>query len=156
MRTGRRFRSSFIAGALRRSRFLGFRLFQEVPDEHAHPVHIDRARDDPPGVHRVRTAGTAGLLAGYRGLTREAYDRARTSLDRHATYIVAAFIAGLDPRARPQPRGTFPQAVTITRAHDRVPRRTLVFTSGWRATPFRAQYERLRQDPEWETREFVT
>ena len=61
----------------------------------------------------------AGFLAGYRGLTREAYaldlrqfttwcrarslavfavtmryDRARGSLDRHATYIVAAYVAG--------------------------------------------------------------
>ena len=42
----------------------------------------------------------AGFLAGYSGLTRQAYEldlrqyRARSSLDRHATYIVAAYVAG--------------------------------------------------------------
>lgn len=63
---------------------------------------------------------------------------------------------GLDPRTRPQPLATFLQKVSLTGAHRRIPRRTLVFASGWRATPFRAQYERLRRDPEWETCEFAT
>jgi hypothetical protein len=33
---------------------------------------------------------------------------------------------------------------------ERAGRRTLIYASGWEATPFRAQYERLRTDPAWE------
>jgi hypothetical protein len=36
-----------------------------------------------------------GLEARGRPRTTMRYDRARTSLDRHATYIVAAYVAGV-------------------------------------------------------------
>ena len=132
----------------------------EVPDDHHNPIRCPRP--SCAGVHQHRAAGPGGFLAGYSGLTREAYeldlrqytswcqrhqlrlfqarragitkpvgphtlrhafitaaldtgvplrdvqeaashadprttiryDRARGSLDRHATYIVAAYIAG--------------------------------------------------------------
>jgi pimeloyl-ACP methyl ester carboxylesterase len=61
-----------------------------------------------------------------------------------------------DIRERPQPLGTFLQGVSLTGAHRRIPRRTLVFAARWPATPFRQQYEKLRHDPQWETRELTT
>jgi hypothetical protein len=64
--------------------------------------------------------------------------------------------AGSDIRERPQPLGTFLQGVSLTGARRRIPRRTLVFASGWQATPFRPQYEKLRNDPQWETLELAT
>jgi site-specific recombinase XerD len=42
-----------------------------VPDDHCRPSH--RACHDPACVHRCRAVALAGFLAGYRGLTREAY-----------------------------------------------------------------------------------
>lgn len=69
--------------------------------------------------------------------------------------LAAAPPGGLDARARPQPLGTFLQAVSLTGAHRLVPRRTLVFASGWR-TLFRPQYDRLRQDSRWEVHELAT
>jgi hypothetical protein len=70
--------------------------------------------------------------------------------------LTAAPPAGSDIRERPQPLGTFLQGVSLTGAHRRIPRRTLVFASRWRATPFRPQYEKLRDDPQWETHELTT
>ncbi|GAA5114979.1 alpha/beta fold hydrolase [Pseudonocardia adelaidensis] len=63
---------------------------------------------------------------------------------------------GLDPRAVPHPMASFLQEVRLTGAHARIPRRTLIFASGWDATPFREQYDRLRDDPAWETHELAT
>jgi pimeloyl-ACP methyl ester carboxylesterase len=70
--------------------------------------------------------------------------------------LTAAPPPGSDIRERPQPLGTFLQAVSLTGAHWRIPRRTLAFASCWPATPFRPQYEKLRHDPQWETRELAT
>jgi hypothetical protein len=64
--------------------------------------------------------------------------------------------SGSDSRERPQPLGTFLQAVSLTGAQRRIPRRTLVFAAGWPATPFRPQYEKLRHDPQWEIHELAT
>jgi pimeloyl-ACP methyl ester carboxylesterase len=57
---------------------------------------------------------------------------------------------GFDSRGRPHPVASFLQAVRLTGNHRRVPRRTLVHLTGWAETPFNAQYERLRADPDWE------
>jgi pimeloyl-ACP methyl ester carboxylesterase len=55
---------------------------------------------------------------------------------------------GRDPRCRPHPIGSFLQALRLgqgtTAAH-----RVFVYASDWEATPFAAQYQRLRQDPDW-------
>ena len=50
--------------------------------------------------------------------------------------LTAAPPTGSDIRERPQPLGTFLQAVSLTGAHRRIPRRTLVFASRWPGTPF--------------------
>jgi integrase/recombinase XerD len=42
-----------------------------VPDDHCRPIHC--ARHDPARLHRRRTARPRRFLAGYRGLTRDAY-----------------------------------------------------------------------------------
>jgi pimeloyl-ACP methyl ester carboxylesterase len=57
---------------------------------------------------------------------------------------------GMDPRARPHPVASFLQAVRLAGNYLQVPRRTLVHLTGWPETPFNAQYERLRADPDWE------
>lgn len=59
--------------------------------------------------------------------------------------------AGRDRRRRPHPIGTFLQALHITRTARPMPR-LFVYATGWDATPFTAQYERLRDDPAWEVR----
>ncbi|TYO63932.1 alpha/beta hydrolase [Bradyrhizobium hipponense] len=55
---------------------------------------------------------------------------------------------GGDPRRRPHPLGSFLQAVHLPRAPAPMPR-VFVYASGWSATPFTAQYQRLRDDPAW-------
>jgi pimeloyl-ACP methyl ester carboxylesterase len=54
-----------------------------------------------------------------------------------------------DPRRRPHPIGSFLQALRLTRAEKPMPR-TFIYATGWSATPFAAQYERLRGDPAWQ------
>jgi pimeloyl-ACP methyl ester carboxylesterase len=54
-----------------------------------------------------------------------------------------------DPRRRPHPIGSFLQALHLTRAEKPVSR-LFVYATGWDATPFTAQYERLRDDPAWQ------
>ena len=56
---------------------------------------------------------------------------------------------GVDQRRRPHPIGSFLQALRLTRAEKPMPR-TFVYATGWTATPFTAQYERLRNDPAWQ------
>jgi pimeloyl-ACP methyl ester carboxylesterase len=58
---------------------------------------------------------------------------------------------GLDPRCRPHPLGSFVQELRLTRPIAEL-RRVFVYATGWGATPFAAQYERLRHDPAWTTR----
>lgn len=79
--------------------------------------------------------------------------------DRYRALFVAGAAAdgrtvapppGLDPRARPHPVASFLQGVRLGGAHRRIPRRAFVYLTGWVGTPFTAQYERLRADPEWE------
>ncbi|WP_024512756.1 alpha/beta hydrolase [Bradyrhizobium sp. ARR65] len=55
---------------------------------------------------------------------------------------------GLDPRCRPHPLGSFLQALRLTKPTPAIPR-IFVYASGWEATPFTAQYQRLRNDPAW-------
>jgi pimeloyl-ACP methyl ester carboxylesterase len=56
---------------------------------------------------------------------------------------------GRDARRRPHPIGSFLQALRLTRPEKQMPR-LFVYASGWSATPFTAQYERLRDDPAWQ------
>jgi pimeloyl-ACP methyl ester carboxylesterase len=57
--------------------------------------------------------------------------------------------AGSERRRRPHPIGTFLQALHLTRA-EKPMLRLFVYATGWEATPFTAQYERLRDDPAWQ------
>ena len=57
--------------------------------------------------------------------------------------------AGRDVRRKPHPIGSFLQALHLTRAEKPMPR-LFVYATGWSATPFTAQYERLRDDPAWQ------
>jgi len=58
---------------------------------------------------------------------------------------------GVDPRCRAHPLGTFVQSLRLTRPPPQL-RRVFVYATGWSATPFTAQYERLRTDPAWTVR----
>jgi len=58
---------------------------------------------------------------------------------------------GADPRCRPHPLGTFVQSLRLTRPPPELPR-VFVYATGWSATPFAEQYERLRTDPAWTVR----
>jgi pimeloyl-ACP methyl ester carboxylesterase len=59
--------------------------------------------------------------------------------------------AGNESRRRPHPIGSFLQALRLTRPEKEMPR-LLVYATGWDATPFTPQYERLRADPAWQVR----
>jgi pimeloyl-ACP methyl ester carboxylesterase len=62
-----------------------------------------------------------------------------------------------DPRRRPHPAASFLQAIRLTGAAARVPRRELVYCSGWEAqTPFTELRARLRADPGWQVRDLAT
>jgi pimeloyl-ACP methyl ester carboxylesterase len=55
---------------------------------------------------------------------------------------------GLDPRCRPHPLGSFLQALRL--GESVVPaRRVFVYASGWEATPFAAQHQKLLCDAAW-------
>ncbi|AZO81185.1 MULTISPECIES: alpha/beta hydrolase [unclassified Bosea (in: a-proteobacteria)] len=59
--------------------------------------------------------------------------------------------AHLDPRCRPQPIGTFLQAINLSGRWREVPRKTFIGAFGWEGSPFLDLHERLRGDPEWST-----
>ncbi|MEU6426135.1 alpha/beta hydrolase family protein [Microbispora sp. NPDC046973] len=62
-----------------------------------------------------------------------------------------------DPRRRPHPLGSFLQAIRLTGAVDRVPRREFVYCSGWDdRTPFAELRARLRTDPDWQVHDLPT
>jgi pimeloyl-ACP methyl ester carboxylesterase len=54
-----------------------------------------------------------------------------------------------DISRRPHPIGSFLQALHLIREEKPMPR-LFVYATGWNATPFTAQYERLRDDPAWQ------
>jgi pimeloyl-ACP methyl ester carboxylesterase len=58
---------------------------------------------------------------------------------------------GVDPRCRPHPLGTFVQSLNLRRSPPELPR-VFVYATGWSATPFTTQFERLRADPAWTVR----
>ncbi|MEU8626212.1 alpha/beta hydrolase family protein [Streptomyces sp. NPDC048669] len=64
---------------------------------------------------------------------------------------------GMDSRTRPHPLASFLQAVRLTGALDRVPRREFVYCSGWEdRTPFAGLRTRLRADPGWRVHDLPT
>lgn len=63
---------------------------------------------------------------------------------------------GRDPRRRPHPIASLLQAVRLTGAVDRVPRREFVYCSGWEGTPFTGLRARLAADPDWRVHDLPT
>ncbi|HEU5030877.1 MAG TPA: alpha/beta hydrolase family protein [Spirillospora sp.] len=62
-----------------------------------------------------------------------------------------------DPRRRPHPLASFLQAVRLTGALARIPRREFVYCSGWEdGTPFADLRSRLRADPGWRVHDLPT
>jgi hypothetical protein len=59
--------------------------------------------------------------------------------------------AHLDARCRPQPIGTFLQAIRLNGRWREAPRKTYIGAFGWEGSPFRDLHERLSHDPEWST-----
>jgi len=56
----------------------------------------------------------------------------------------------LDRRCAPHPLATLLQQITLSGHEQTIAQRLFVFAAGWRETPFREQYERLKADPAWE------
>jgi pimeloyl-ACP methyl ester carboxylesterase len=62
-----------------------------------------------------------------------------------------------DPRRRPHPLASFLQAIRLTGAVARVPRREFIYCSGWEdLTPFAELRTRLRGDPGWQVHDLPT
>jgi pimeloyl-ACP methyl ester carboxylesterase len=65
--------------------------------------------------------------------------------------VTCAPPANADPRCRPQPMGTFLQAIELSGRWRQVPRKIYVGAHGWEGSPFLDLYARLSADPEWTT-----
>jgi pimeloyl-ACP methyl ester carboxylesterase len=62
-----------------------------------------------------------------------------------------------DPRARPHPRATLLQRITLTGAWERVPAKHYVAATDWPTrSPFTPIVERVRADPAWTVHEWPT
>jgi pimeloyl-ACP methyl ester carboxylesterase len=56
---------------------------------------------------------------------------------------------GLENRRRPHPLATFMQNVQLNGNYQRIPNRTFIYMSGWEQTPFKKQYEELKNSADW-------
>lgn len=63
---------------------------------------------------------------------------------------------GGDPRRRPHPLASLMQSIRLIGAHERVPRRELIYCSGWGGTPFAELRTRLQADPAWRVHDLPT
>jgi pimeloyl-ACP methyl ester carboxylesterase len=87
-------------------------------------------------------------------LAGEGYRQLAITQARHDGLTVAP-PPHLDARCRPHPLGTFMQSLQLARPIAAGFRRIFVYASGWSATPFTAQYERLRNDAAWRVHELA-
>jgi pimeloyl-ACP methyl ester carboxylesterase len=62
----------------------------------------------------------------------------------------------LDPRCRPQPMGSFLQAIRLTGRWQSVQEKLFIYASGWPETPFASTYERLLADSAWTVKSLPT
>ncbi|GAA1985144.1 alpha/beta fold hydrolase [Kitasatospora viridis] len=63
--------------------------------------------------------------------------------------VPPAFLADRDPRITTHPLASQLQRIRLTGAHEKIERRTYLHLSGFEGTPFRATWDRIRQDPSW-------
>jgi hypothetical protein len=81
-------------------------------------------------------------------LTTDAYRAHFITGAEHDGYCVAP-PPRLDPRATPQSLASFVQRLRLVNDIPLEIKRTYVYLTGWRGSPFGPTYERLRDDPRW-------
>jgi len=57
--------------------------------------------------------------------------------------------AGTDNRRVPHPMATFMQGLHLNGNYKQIRNRVFIYASGWEATPFKRQFEALKNNPEW-------
>jgi pimeloyl-ACP methyl ester carboxylesterase len=89
--------------------------------------------------------------------TTEAYRQAFVAGAANTGYAVAPpDRPGRDPRCRPHPFASLVQAIRLTGAAARIPRREFIYCSGWDGTPFAELRARLQADPQWQVHDLPT
>jgi pimeloyl-ACP methyl ester carboxylesterase len=81
-------------------------------------------------------------------LTSEEYRNRFAAGARNDGFTVAV-APGLDPRRRPHPLASFMQALKLTGNYKLVNNRSFIYLTGWESTPFRNQYEHLKNAEDW-------
>src|SRR5690606_6531545 len=81
-------------------------------------------------------------------LTSEEYRHHFTNGASYNGFTVADF-PNVDNRRRPHPLATFMQSLHLTGNYQRVHNRTFIYLTGWTNTPFKKQYETLKDSSEW-------
>jgi pimeloyl-ACP methyl ester carboxylesterase len=56
---------------------------------------------------------------------------------------------GSENRRRPQSLATFIQSLQLTGSYEQIRNRTFIYLSGWEGTPFKKQYEILKNSADW-------
>ncbi|WPU91217.1 alpha/beta hydrolase [Mucilaginibacter sabulilitoris] len=56
---------------------------------------------------------------------------------------------GSDSRRRSHPLATFMQSLQVNGNYEQIRNRTFIYLSGWEGTPFKKQYETLKNHPDW-------
>lgn len=64
--------------------------------------------------------------------------------------VTVAVPSGGDIRRRPHPLGAFMQNLTLNGNQEKITNRALIYHTGWADTPFTAQYELLKNSPNWQ------
>lgn len=63
--------------------------------------------------------------------------------------FTVAVPSGTENRRVPQPLATFMQSLQLNGHYKQICHRTLIYASGWAATPFKNQYETRKNSPDW-------
>lgn len=81
-------------------------------------------------------------------LTSEAY-RQLFATGASSDGFTVADRPGVDNRRRPHPLATFMQSLHLTGNYQRIRNRTFIYMTGWENTPFKNQYETLKNSSDW-------
>jgi len=63
--------------------------------------------------------------------------------------FTVAVPTGTETRRMPHPMATFLQSIRLNGDYKQICNRTLIYASGWEATPFKNQYEARKSSPDW-------